>query len=120
MEISDADRIFGRNLKRLRKERGFTQETFAEEVGKSVDTISKIERGAASTQIKTAEGFARVLGVPLHTMFAPGPVLPPDTYRREIVEHFISIAEASDQETLDAVMDAVNAVVRVSGSSPDR
>ncbi len=113
MSVSDADRTFGRNVQRLRKGKGYTQEAFAEHVGKSVDTISKIERGVASTRIETAETFANILGVPLHTLFETGPELPLDTRRKLVIERFATLTRSKDEQTLNAIMDAIEALIAV-------
>ena len=41
----------GRRIKELRKQKGYTQESFADDIGISVRTYSGIESGAHSTSI---------------------------------------------------------------------
>ncbi|WP_423825045.1 helix-turn-helix domain-containing protein [Salinibacter ruber] len=48
MDGSDLKELFGRNLKAQRVEKGYTQAGLAEEIGVSVEYISKLERGLAS------------------------------------------------------------------------
>lgn len=43
----------GRRIKELRKQKGYTQESFADDIGISVRTYSGIESGAHSTSIDT-------------------------------------------------------------------
>src|SRR5215212_1870212 len=52
---------FGELAKQLRKDCGFTQEDFAEQVGCSVETIGKIERGERLPSKQVAERMAQVL-----------------------------------------------------------
>ena len=54
---------FGVVLRRLRKARGFSQETLALEAGVERNYISLIELGRNSASIKTIFKLARVLGV---------------------------------------------------------
>ena len=44
---------FGRNLARIRKERGFTQEELAFQSGLSLSQIARIETGAINTTLNT-------------------------------------------------------------------
>src|SRR5262245_52904666 len=55
---------FGQLVRQLRKDYGFTQEDFAEQVGCSIETISKIERGERRPSKQVAERMAQVLDVP--------------------------------------------------------
>lgn len=54
---------FGIVLRRLRKARGFSQETLALEAGVERNYISLLELGRNSASIKTIFKLARVLGV---------------------------------------------------------
>ena len=49
----EAKRLFGERVQTLRKERGITQEQFAERIDKSVEHISYIERGYRAASFET-------------------------------------------------------------------
>jgi transcriptional regulator with XRE-family HTH domain len=53
----------GRNLRRLREGKGWSQEAFAEEAGIHRTYVSDIERGARNPTITVVEKLARPLGV---------------------------------------------------------
>ena len=55
---------FGQLLRQLRKDYGLTQEDLAEQVGCSIETISKIERGERRPSKQVAERMAQVLDIP--------------------------------------------------------
>ena len=55
----------GMRLKDLRKKKGYTQESFAKEIGISHRTYSGIESGAHSTSIETLVEIAQVLEISL-------------------------------------------------------
>ena len=55
----------GRRIKELRKQKGYTQESFADDIGISVRTYSGIESGAHSTSIDTFVEIAGKLNVSL-------------------------------------------------------
>ncbi|MGH2854000.1 MAG: helix-turn-helix domain-containing protein [Solirubrobacteraceae bacterium] len=52
-------------IRRLREERGVTQEDLAHEAGVTTGTLSKIERGLANPSWTTVERIARALSVSL-------------------------------------------------------
>lgn len=55
----------GKRIKELRKKIGYTQESFASEIGISHRTYSGIESGAHSTSIDTLVEISKVLNVSL-------------------------------------------------------
>lgn len=52
----------GINVRRLRKERGLSQEALADEVGLAPTYIGQIERGLRNPTLDVVERFAEVLG----------------------------------------------------------
>lgn len=55
--------IFGSNVRRLRKERGLSQEALADEVGLAPTYVGQIERGQRNPTLDVVERFAEVFGV---------------------------------------------------------
>lgn len=60
----DIRQRLGQNIKRLRLERGLSQEAFAHEAGLHRTYVSDIERGARNPTITVLEKLAKPLGVP--------------------------------------------------------
>jgi transcriptional regulator with XRE-family HTH domain len=60
---------FGNNLRRIRLEKGYTQEQLANELGVEISQISRIERGVISTSIYTLYQFKLVLDIDLNEFF---------------------------------------------------
>lgn len=56
---------FGKNLKRIRLEKGLTQEELANDAEIPINQVGRIERGEISTTIGTAALLASVLKVDL-------------------------------------------------------
>ena len=61
-----------RNLRRLRKERRYTQEELAERAGVSWHVISKIERKESTPTLETLNSLCRVLRISLAEFLAQG------------------------------------------------
>jgi len=59
----DLRRLVGRNVRRFRREKGWTQEALAEFTGLSQQSISELENGKSNPTIMTLHDLAHGLGV---------------------------------------------------------
>lgn len=57
------EKIVGANIKRLRKERGLSQEALAGEAGLAMRHLGRIERGEGNPTVAVLGKLAEVLGV---------------------------------------------------------
>ena len=77
MRRLDPDRAtkdVGRRIAELRRERGLTQERFAERLGIAANALQRIELGMQNLTIRSLVRLANGLGVPLASLFeAPAP-----------------------------------------------
>jgi len=70
------------NIRRLRVERGVSQEAFAVDAGIDRTYVSRLERGMENPTVAVLEGIAAALGVEIEALFAkpepgeeaPGPL----------------------------------------------
>ncbi|MBI4714630.1 MAG: helix-turn-helix transcriptional regulator [Nitrospirae bacterium] len=69
--------LVGENLRRIRKERGLTQEELALMSGLSQGYINQLESGKRKFTQKTLTVIAEALGLPLIIFFAEPPATPP-------------------------------------------
>jgi len=60
---------FGKNLRKIRKSKDFTQQNLANDVGVEISQISRIERGIINTSISTANSLAKVLKIEVSELF---------------------------------------------------
>lgn len=65
---SNAFEILRFNIKKYRKEKGFTQETLSEMVDISRDYLSNIERGKYTPSFKTIVALAEALEIEPHLL----------------------------------------------------
>ena len=63
---------FGKRLAQLRRRAGLTQEQLADGVGVTVESISNMERGIFGPRFDHLERIARVLKVPVRSLFEFG------------------------------------------------
>ena len=69
----DLQRRVGANLRRLRVERGFSQEAFADHLGYHRTFIGGVERGERNLTLRTIERLAALLEVDPVDLFAVTP-----------------------------------------------
>lgn len=74
----DMRKLVGRNFAKLRRQKGFTQETFAEVAGVTQQYVSDLERGLRNPTVVTLYHLASALGVSHVDL-----VVPDDEARRE-------------------------------------
>jgi transcriptional regulator with XRE-family HTH domain len=74
----DMRKLVGRNFGKLRREKGFTQERFAEISGMTQQYVSDLERGLRNPTVVTLFYLASALGVSHVELVAPdGEIEPP-------------------------------------------
>lgn len=69
---TDLQKLFGRNVRRLREERGLTQAELAARAGLNRSYVGGVERGQRRIGIGNIAKLARALAVKVETLFAEG------------------------------------------------
>lgn len=72
-------------------------------IGKSLNTVSNIERGVSSTGIETMDAIAVALGVDLAELFEWTEPVSPDKDVRRAVERLVRLVEGESVETVETV-----------------
>jgi transcriptional regulator with XRE-family HTH domain len=67
--VSDPLYVFAANVRRLREERGLTQEQLADAANLHLDHISKIENRRREPRLRTISKLARALDAPAGPLF---------------------------------------------------
>ena len=87
----NAQKLFGKRIKELRKQKGYTQEQLSELLGVFQKQIGNIETGTTFTTMNNLEKLANIFGVEIKDLF----VFNQHKEKKELIEeinHFISIA----------------------------
>jgi len=106
-------KALGRRVKALRKERKLSQEDLAEMIGKSVDTVSNIERGFSSTRLSTVFEIAEALKVGFTDLFDWADMprqSPQQKARAELVEKFRILLDGNAQVTVADIAELTRAI----------
>jgi transcriptional regulator with XRE-family HTH domain len=69
-DAKDFLRAFGEAVRAERKERGLTQEAFADEIPLYRSYVADVERGARNVGLANAKRIARALSIPLSQLVA--------------------------------------------------
>lgn len=103
----------GRNVRRLRRSRGFSQERLAELVGNTGKHIGQVERGEVNVGIDIVARIAGALAVDVSDLLAAAP-------RRRRAEPPLFVANARELAQIEqAVRSIRSARVRASDSDTD-
>lgn len=76
--------MLGDNIRILRKEKGFTQETFAQQLNVVRQTVSKWEKGASVPDAEMLNTISEILEVPVSTLL--GSIPEPETEKKSSEE----------------------------------
>jgi transcriptional regulator with XRE-family HTH domain len=106
---------FGLRVRELREAQQLTQDKLAERIGRSVDTVSNIERGIYATRIEVAGRIAEVLQVGLAELFDFDENGSPAAGRehRQVVRHLTSLLNGLDLGNLMLVRDIIETSVQL-------
>ena len=116
MDLDEFKRLFGLRVQSFRRRRHLTQEDLAEKVGRSVDTLSNLERGVSSTRIETAFRLAEVLGIEMAELFDVRAADGVDRESRQLIERLVDLVAGQDRETVAAVVAQVEILLKVKGT----
>jgi len=103
----------GLRIKALRDDRDLTQEQLAELIGKSVDTVSSIERGKSAPGFATAFDIAKALGVSYVDLFdwvERDKLTPQQKDQAVLVEKFRALIEGRSNPTMEDVVVLTEAI----------
>jgi transcriptional regulator with XRE-family HTH domain len=70
--VSELQKRFGKRLRYLRRFRDHTQEQLAEQIGRSVNFVSLLEKGNTTPSFDTLEKLAQALNVEVMELFRFG------------------------------------------------
>lgn len=107
MDISDKKQImkwFGQNLRRVRKEKGYSQEGLAETAKIDQSFYGAVERGEKSITVQKLAQITYALGIPMKDLFVAEPKRSLDEKEKEF-EKLINILRERSPEDLAFISD---------------
>ena len=76
MTVQELNSVFGKNIRKYRKSRKWSQELLAEKIALSINTISETENGKKFIRAETLIGFASIFEVEVYELLKPEGILP--------------------------------------------
>jgi transcriptional regulator with XRE-family HTH domain len=94
--MTDLRELLGKNLKKYRKIRGFSQENLAEKAKTSLTHIGMIEIGRKFPSVKMLEKIADALGIDTPELFSADTVVFLPTYNKSMERLYHEIMDEFD------------------------
>lgn len=108
----DTPQCVGGRIRAIRKSRGLTQEDLAARIGRSVSTLSELERGIGKPSFDTLLLLASALGVPARDFFAPTASTADSPDRAALYGELVDAARTLPPDLLNLTVRIVAVVAR--------
>lgn len=96
----------GKNVKRIRLLRGLSQETLANDLDKSINFVSLIERGESGLSIQTLVDLCRILEVDANTIFE-GVIAPSSEMADNYITKSLNLFNEKDKTMVTDLIDYI-------------
>ena len=97
--------VFGKNIKKIRKSHGMTQQQLGERIGCNDSMVSQIETGGKGTGVYNLYKIAQILGVQPQILMPYGEIEDISKDKRKMIKDFKSVLnEADNSDLLKSVM----------------
>lgn len=106
-------KALGKRIAQLRKQKGMSQEDFADVSGKMINTISNIERGLSDPKVTTLMSISKALGISIDELFS-------ETKQEQTAEELpknisaiLQILKKQDDKTLKVIQKQIEALLEL-------
>ena len=97
--------LMGKRVKKARRDKGITQEKFAEELGVSVSFISQVETGEKKFNLERISEVSRILERPIN-YFIEGY----EEQNKEALEEVVDLLKKMSDKQLKLALDIIRAI----------
>lgn len=104
-------KMLGQRIATLRKQKGLSQEVFAEVSGKMINTVSNIERGIADPKITTLLSFANALNVPVQELLTD--ISAPNIPQSDTLKTIILLLEGQNEQLQKTALKQIEALIEM-------
>lgn len=108
---NEFNRLFGLHVKKLRKNVNLSQEDLADLIGKSVDTVSNIERGKTYPRIETIVQMANAFNVEIFEMFQVKALSHNDSDKNRLLIGIVDLLQDQPKEVIEFTFEQTRSLV---------
>ena len=107
-------KALGKRIAYLRKQKGMSQEDFADASGKMINTISNIERGLSDPKVTTLMSIAKALDISIEELFSE------NTQKQSVeklpsnISAILQILKKQDDKILKVIQKQIEALLELS------
>ena len=112
-ETTQILKTLGRRIAQLRKQKGMSQEDFADVSGKMINTISNIERGLSDPKVTTLMSISKALGISIDELFSETKQVQPTEELPSNIATILQILKKQDDKTLKVIQKQIEALLEL-------
>ena len=113
-ETTQILKTLGRRIAQLRKQKGMSQEDFADVSGKMINTISNIERGLSDPKVTTLMSISKALGISIDELFSENKQTQTAEELPKNISAILQILKKQDDKTLKVIQKQIEALLELS------
>ena len=113
-ETTQILKTLGRRIAQLRKQKGMSQEDFADVSGKMINTISNIERGLSDPKVTTLMSISKALGISIDELFSETKQVQSTEELPKNISVILQILKKQDDKTLKVIQKQIEALLELS------
>ena len=112
-ETTQILKTLGRRIAQLRKQKGMSQEDFADVSGKMINTISNIERGLSDPKVTTLMSISKALGISIDELFSETKQVLTTEELPSNIATILQILKKQDDKTLKVIQKQIEALLEL-------
>lgn len=112
-ETTQILKTLGRRIAQLRKQKGMSQEDFADVSGKMINTISNIERGLSDPKVTTLMSISKALGISIDELFSENKQTQTTEELPKNISTILQILKKQDDKTLKVIQKQIEALLEL-------
>lgn len=112
-ETTQILKTLGRRIAQLRKQKGMSQEDFADVSGKMINTISNIERGLSDPKVTTLMSISKALGISIDELFSGNKQAQTAEELPKNISAILQILKKQDDKTLKVIQKQIEALLEL-------
>lgn len=113
-ETTQILKTLGKRIAQLRKQKGLSQEDFADVSGKMINTISNIERGLSDPKVTTLMSISKALGISIDELFSENKQAQTTEELPKNISTILQILKKQDDKTLKVIQKQIEALLELS------